>query len=263
MKNYSVKTILGIDFLNFSHQQTVEFILNYIHEGPNVQKEPIYIHTINTDHIVNAQYDEDFNDFLFNFPKVNTCDGFPLYVSSMILNARLPQRVTGADLVNDLLIKHSSTDLKAYIIGGDEFTIEQAKVNISTVGKRCSIVGYSCPNANDLFEENYIESVKKELRENDVNFLILALGSPKQEIWYKKSGIHEEFVNMITIGGASIDFIAEKVLRAPKIIREIGLEWLFRLVQEPKRLGKRYIKDLLFLKILFFELRNRRKQTWG
>lgn len=255
MKNYSTKNIIGIDFLNLSQQQTLHLIINYVNNTHDDFRNPIYIHTVNTDHIVNSEFDKEFKDFLYNFPKINTCDGFPLYASSIILSSKLPERVTGADLVHDILINQKSSHLKVYVIGGNETTINQAKRNILSKNSECAIIGYSCPSSTELFEEKYIENIKKELKTYNINLLILALGSPKQELWYKNSGIQEELNNLVTIGaGASIDFIAGKVKRAPKLIRDLGLEWAFRLIQEPKRLGKRYFKDLLFLKILVKEI---------
>ena len=200
-----------------------------------------YVVTPNVDHIVQLERDEELKRVYENASLILT-DGKPLIWISNWYKTPIKEKISGSDLfprVCDLAAKKGYT---MYLLGAAEGVAAKAANNLMNKYKGLNIVGtYSPPFG---FEKDKAELKKIESQIQDVHpdILIVGLGCPKQEKYMyhhcKELGVP------ISFGlGASIDFEAGNIKRAPKWMSEHGLEWLYRITQDPKRLAKRYLVD--------------------
>ncbi|MDT7913802.1 WecB/TagA/CpsF family glycosyltransferase [Clostridium perfringens] len=173
-------------------------------------------------------------------------DGGPLSFVSKLRGFKHAERVTGPDLMKEIFKISELYGYTHYFYGSTENTLEKLKINLKRDYPNLNIVGmYSPPfrvlsNSEDVDIINNINMV-------NADFLWVGLGAPKQEIWMYE---HRNKIDSIMIGvGAGFDYFAGKIRRAPKWMQRLCLEWLYRLIQEPKRLFKRYFfTNIKFIK---------------
>lgn len=200
-----------------------------------------YVVTPNVDHIVQLEKDEELKRVYENASLILT-DGKPLIWISNWYKTPIKEKISGSDLfprVCDLAAKKGYT---MYLLGAAEGVADKAAKNLIDKYKGLNIVGtYSPPFG---FEKDKVElkKIERQIQEVHPDILIVGLGCPKQEKYMyhhcKELGVP------ISFGlGASIDFEAGNIKRAPKWMSEHGLEWLYRITQDPKRLAKRYLVD--------------------
>ncbi len=176
-----------------------------------------------------------------------TPDGMPLVLLSRLLGTRLPERVTGADLVPMIAQKAAKTGTKLYFLGGTPDATNQAAELLTTRNPGLQIVGIDTPFVKlDDSPENLANDAEICARINAAapDLLLIAFGNPKQELWLARNAANLRIPAAIGIGG-SFNFICGKVRRAPNWVRKTGLEWIYRIIQEPKRLWKRYAVGLM------------------
>lgn len=200
-----------------------------------------YVVTPNVDHIVQLEKDEELKRVYDNASLILT-DGKPLIWISNWYKTPIKEKISGSDLfprVCDLAAKKGYT---MYLLGAAEGVADKAAKNLMDKYKGLNIVGtYSPPFG---FEKDKVElkKIERQIQEVHPDILIVGLGCPKQE----KYMYHhcKELDVPISFGlGASIDFEAGNIKRAPRWMSEHGLEWLYRITQDPKRLAKRYLVD--------------------
>lgn len=200
-----------------------------------------YVVTPNVDHIVQLEKDEELKRAYENASLILT-DGKPLIWISNWYKTPIKEKISGSDLfprVCDLAAKKGYT---MYLLGAAEGVADKAAKNLMDKYKGLNIVGtYSPPFG---FEKDKVElkKIERQIQEVHPDILIVGLGCPKQE----KYMYHhcKELDVPISFGlGASIDFEAGNIKRAPRWMSEHGLEWLYRITQDPKRLAKRYLVD--------------------
>lgn len=200
-----------------------------------------YVVTPNVDHIVQLEKDEELKRVYENASLILT-DGKPLIWISNWYKTPIKEKISGSDLfprVCDLAAKKGYT---MYLLGAAEGVADKAAKNLIDKYKGLNIVGtYSPPFG---FEKDKVElkKIERQIQEVHPDILIVGLGCPKQEKYMyhhcKELGVP------ISFGlGASIDFEAGNIKRAPRWMSEHGLEWLYRITQDPKRLAKRYLVD--------------------
>ncbi|MCX6131214.1 MAG: WecB/TagA/CpsF family glycosyltransferase [Proteobacteria bacterium] len=215
--------------------------------------------TPNADHLCFAEVDGAYSKLVHEAELV-TADGMPIVWASRILRRPLPERVTGADLFPAVCKMAAKSGMSVFIMGGLPGEAELAASKISQLNPTLNICGTYCPPFG--FEKSEAESQKAIdlVNSTGADILFLGVGSPKQEHWL---ATNKSKLNCgIGIGiGASIAFIAGTRRRAPLWMQRSGLEWLFRLSQEPLRLSKRYAKDLQVASIVMRELRATRLQS--
>lgn len=169
-------------------------------------------------------------------------DGVPILRVARMLGRRLPQRVAGADLVPALFERCRDRTLRVYLLGAAEGIADRAAMNIQQRWPWVQVVGtYSPPFGfeNDPAEN---ETILRLVADARPEVLILGFGAPKQEVWVHA---HRDRLRarVVLCVGATIDFLAGHQRRAPRWIRSIGFEWLYRVAREPRRLGGRYLHD--------------------
>jgi N-acetylglucosaminyldiphosphoundecaprenol N-acetyl-beta-D-mannosaminyltransferase len=170
------------------------------------------------------------------------CDGTPLVWASRLLGNRLPERVAGSDLAPVLLKVAAEKQYRVFLLGATPDSVEQAASNLRRDHPSLLLAGYYSPPFSDLLAMDHKE-IKRRVREARPDLLFVAFGCPKAEKWM---AMHYRDLNVPVVAGvgATIDFLAGRVKRAPLWMQRAGMEWMFRLACEPRRLFRRYMKDL-------------------
>lgn len=167
--------------------------------------------------------------------------------------------MTGADLLFEVCALAAKRGLKVAFVGGLPGVAEQARTNLAKLYPGLNVVGCYCPPFG--FENSELESQKvvdfcNELRPD---ILFIGVGAPKQEKWAAKH-LSRIDVGPVLCVGAAFDFAAGTIKRAPVIVQRCGVEWLWRLASEPKRLWRRYLlRDSKFVGIALREILARRR----
>ena len=180
-----------------------------------------------------------------------TPDGMPLAKSVKLLYGQKQERVAGMDLLPDLLAAAEKENLGVFFYGGTDEMLDETKEYVKSNYPDLSNQHYLSPPFRPLTIEEE-EEIVNTINQSEAHLVFVALGCPKQEKWMASM---EGRVNacMIGIGGALPVMIGLQK-RAPKWMQQLSLEWLFRLIQEPRRLFKRYfITNSLFMYLLFKE----------
>ena len=209
----------------------------------NQKKE--FVITINSELMMCSENNDIIENILLNEDALIIPDGVSISFSAKILKVKIGDRYPGVELVEDLLKFINSKSKKLYIYGSKEEIINKFKDVVNTKYKKINIVGSK--NGYDYSDEDFFEDVKKY----NPDLILVALGVPKQELLINK--YYNKFKKGVFIGvGGTIDVLSGSKKRAPKIFRVLRIEWLYRIIVEPKRI-KRFIKyNLLFiLRIIF------------
>lgn len=174
-------------------------------------------------------------------------DGMPLVWASRLKGKanRLPERVTGADLVPALCDRAADLGHRVYFLGGAEGVAEEAVRRVTEKSPDLNVVGIDAPHFAKLTPAER-EEVVQRIRTARPDLLFVALGQPKGELWLAEN-LEKLGVPVNIQIGASLDFLAGRVKRAPVWVQRIGMEWFWRLASEPGRLFTRYLSNALFL----------------
>jgi N-acetylglucosaminyldiphosphoundecaprenol N-acetyl-beta-D-mannosaminyltransferase len=228
--------ILGVPFDNVSTAETLRIIDDMV-----ASRRPHYLVTANVDFLVQAAHDVELRRILFDAHLV-LCDGTPLVWASKLLGNPLPERVAGSDLVPLLLGVAAEKGYRPFFLGASPDSMEAAVAKAKQQYPKLDFAGYYSPPFNKLLEMDH-EEIRDRIMRAQPDLLFVGFGCPKQEKWinmhYRSLGVP------VSIGvGGTIDFLAGRLARAPRWMQKSGSEWIFRLAQEPKRLLRRYAKDL-------------------
>ncbi|HKU42081.1 MAG TPA: WecB/TagA/CpsF family glycosyltransferase [Polyangiales bacterium] len=182
---------------------------------------------------------------------VMVADGMPLVWATQLLGEPLPERVAGSALIYRFAERAAAEGRTLYFLGGEPGAGEAAARVLTERHPGLRVVGWSAPRVSAEPTELEVAAAVAELRKKKPDLLLVGLGSPKQERLIH--ALRAYFPHMWMVGvGISFSFVAGHVTRAPVWMRKSGLEWIHRLVQEPKRLARRYlIEDLPFAAELF------------
>lgn len=229
-----VQNILDINFASITKEALIPYLRKCIDENLI-----IHLHTVNVDHLVIGHKDENFKNIMKN-ANIVVADGMPIVWYSRLIRRSLPERVTGVDLCELICKKSKKMEFKIYLLGAKKGVGERAKKKLEIKYPGVQIMGVYSPDKYELNNERDSKEIVKVINASGANILLVAFGAPKQEIWISK--YKPLLKTNINIGvGATVDFMAGEVKRAPKKIQNIGLEWLYRMLKDPKRLFKRYI----------------------
>lgn len=200
-----------------------------------------YVVAINVDVVIKIENDPYLKKIVDNADMV-LVDGKPLVWISNFYGKPLKAKISGSDLVPLLCEEASKKQYSIFIIGGKEGVAEQAKQNLEKRLPGIRIVGTYAPTYG--FEKNDAElnKINTLLSEAKPDLLIACFGCPKQEKWIFEN-ISKYDAKVTICAGATVDFLAGNIKRAPRWMSEHGLEWLYRFLQEPKRMFKRYFID--------------------
>jgi N-acetylglucosaminyldiphosphoundecaprenol N-acetyl-beta-D-mannosaminyltransferase len=231
--------ILGVAINNLTMQEVLTAVQAQIAEGGFHQ-----IATANVDFLINSVHDEELRETLVRCDIV-LADGMPLVWASRLLGTRLKERVAGADLVPQLASLSAKRGYRLFLLGASEESSAGTANWMQANFPGICIAGRYSPNHEPLEEMDH-EDILSRIEEAKPDFLLVAFGSPKQEKWI---AMHRHRLRVpVCIGvGGSFDFLSGRVSRAPLWMQRNALEWLYRTIQEPSRLAKRYASNFVGL----------------
>lgn len=237
--------ILGVPIDDLNMEEALERLDRFVAEGRKTGKSH-QVATVNADFVVKAARDVELRQILLG-ADMATADGMPLVWGARALGVPLEGRVTGADLVPALAERAAQKDYSLYLLGAAPGIAARAAEILKERHPGLKIVGVKSPPKRSVAEmiekEEETQKILDDIRAASPDFLLVAFGNPKQEKWISLYSKELSVPVMIGVGG-TLDFIAGKTKRAPEWMQRTGLEWLFRLIQEPRRLWRRYVVDL-------------------
>ena len=230
MKNNKIN-VLNIDVLNITQKE----LLENLDEGVLI--------TPNLDHLVKLQNDKEFYN-LYQKTEWVICDSKILYLASKLLKESLPEAIPGSSFFTAFYNYHKNDkNCKIFLLGAAEGIAEKAKANINAKIGREIVVGAHSPSYGFEKNEKECQELIRIVNESGANVVLVGVGAPKQEKWIMKYRDQMPGVDIFMALGATIDFEAGTLKRAPKAWQKCGMEWLYRFIKEPKRLFKRYFVD--------------------
>lgn len=208
-----------------------------------------YIVAINVDVVMKIEEDPYLKKIVDEADMV-LVDGKPLIWISKLHKQEVKAKISGSDLVPLLCKVAAQKGYSMFIIGGKDGIAEQAKKRLEQQLPGIQIVGTYAPPMGFEKDEAELNKINHMISEKQPDLLIACFGCPKQEKWiYENIGKYDAKVSICA--GATVDFLAGNVKRAPKWMSEHGLEWFYRFLQEPKRMFKRYfVDDVKILKLI-------------
>lgn len=223
--------ILNVDILSLTQQELLERLDKGVLVTPNV------------DHLVKLQKDKEFYE-VYQQAQWVVCDSKILYLLSKLLKRSLPEAIPGSSFFTSYYMYHKDDpNCRIFLLGAKEGVAQKAMERINEKVGREIVVGAHSPSFG--FEKNEEECYKlvEIVNRSGANVLLVGVGAPKQEKWIMKYQEKIPNVNLFMALGATIDFEAGSLKRAPLFWQKIGFEWLYRCLKEPKRLFKRYFID--------------------
>ncbi len=234
----------GIEIDNLTFSEAVERIIAL---AKTLQSQLVV--TPNADHIVRLADDAAFGE-VYQKAALRVADGMPLIWASKFLGNPLPERVTGADLLPALCEQAALYGLRVYLLGAPDGVGLLAAKRLKECFHGLQVAGVYSPPFGFEHDADEQKRIIDNINAVKPHILFVGLGSPKQEFWMsnEQSKLH---VGVMLGIGAAIAFAAGTEKRAPRWMQKMGLEWLFRLLQNPKHLAKRYWKDFRFFRLVF------------
>ncbi len=209
---------------------------------------PAYIITANTHYAMLTEQDVDLRE-INEAAALIIADGAPLVWASRWKREPLPERVAGSDLILELSSEAARRGFRLFLLGGAEGVAVEAARRLCGRYPGLRVVGTECPSLQHLNGEEEAALIAR-IRAAKPDILLVAFGQPKGERWIYRH--LDELVVPVSIQvGASLDFAAGMIRRAPRWMQRIGLEWAFRVALEPRRLFWRYARDAWFLVRVF------------
>lgn len=220
------ENILGVDVSPVTMEDALEKVDEIIRE-----RKPEFIVAINPEKIMKSLEDEKLKDLL-NSACINLPDGVGILIASKLKGGRVKYRVTGIDLMLNICGRASNSGYRVYLLGALPGTADKAAEKLKE-----KYPGIIISGTHDGYFEGTEESLISEIASSNSDVLFVALGSPKQEYWIKNNMDKLNVPLLMGVGG-SYDVICGNIERAPAWMRQLGLEWLFRLIKEPWRIKR-------------------------
>lgn len=228
--------IAGVCIDNVEMTEALNIIETFI-----ADKRTEHIMTPNIDHIVKLQHDVEFKA-VYDSSALVLADGMPILWASRFLGTPLKEKISGSDIFPRICKLAAQNGYRLFLLGGRPGAVDKAKVVLKQWFQNIQIVGTYCPSLK--FENDEVENSKivSMICATKPDILFVGLGAPKQEKWIYK--YKARYQSPVSVGiGVTFEFVAGIVSRAPIWMQKIGFEWLWRLIQEPRRLWKRYLID--------------------
>lgn len=229
--------ILNVKIDNYGLPQIIKILKDFICSG-----KPHQIATINAEFIVAAQKNALFSNALAG-TDLAVCDGIGPFLASRFLNGKIKMRISGVKLSQYLLLLAAKYGYRVFLLGSKPGIAQKATENLKHKIPRLNIVGAVCggralDKRDDIAMINAVTGARPDI-------LLVAFGHPKQEIWITRYKHLLDVPVMMGVGG-TLDYFAETKKRAPKLFISLGLEWLWRFYQEPKRYRRIFTATIIF-----------------
>src|SRR5688572_9394470 len=231
--------LFGVEIDPLRMDEAVGLVLSWSRAEPGRCR---YVVTPNVDHVVMLQHHEGLRA-AYREAGMVLVDGAPVLWSARLLRRQVPERVAGSDLVPALFdAVTDDSPIRVFLLGAGPGVAERAAARIQRQWPAVKVVGTYSPPLG--FERDGAENaaILERIATAQPDVLVVGLGAPKQELW-----VHEHRgripAKVALCVGATIDFLAGEKSRAPRWMQRVGLEWLYRVASEPKRLASRYARD--------------------
>ena len=241
------KNVIGVTINAIDYDSTVHQIIKAAKERKSLTVSALAVHGVITG-VQDAVHRYRLNQF-----DILTPDGQPVrWAMNLMYKTRLPDRVYGPNLMLKICEKAAHEGLSIYLYGSSDAVLIALEKNLIGMFPALKIAG---KKASEFRQISTAEKIKiaEMIRSSDADILFVGLGCPRQEVWAYE---HRAVLSMPLIAvGAAFDFHAGLLDQAPLILQNLGLEWFFRLVKEPKRLWKRYVfLNPIFVWNLFLQM---------
>ena len=234
--------MLGVPIDNLSVMETLQRIEEFIRSG-RVHQHVV----VNVDKIVKAQRDPKLREIIQACDLINV-DGQPVVWMSRWLGCPLKERVNGTDLMMALIERSAQKGYRPFFLGASEQIVSRLVQILQAQYPQLRIAGWR----NGYWSADEEPAVVEQIRRSQADILFVAISSPKKEIFLGRWKEELRVPFMMGVGG-SFDVAAGLVKRAPRWMQKAGLEWLYRLLQEPARMWRRYLVDDLAIVPLFWK----------
>ena len=242
-----VYSILGLPFDALTQQQAIEAVVFSIEN-----KQRCFLTTPNLNFLITAQRDAAFYQSVID-SDLNVADGMPIVWVAKLLGIPIKERVAGSDLFAGLSqLKGRDKKISVFFFGGQEGIAAKASAELNISSESMVCCGYHDPGFVSI-DEMSSKAIIEKINQAKPDFLVVALGAAKGQEWIQQNK-KQLNASVISHLGAVINFVAGHVERAPVFWQKLGLEWVWRIKQEPQ-LWKRYFFDgIHFIKLLSFNV---------
>lgn len=238
-----------INFLNISiHNLTLQELLQRLTEYGGIVVTP------NVDHLIKLQKDPEMLE-AYQASTYRVCDSKIVQYASKFLGTPIKEKISGSDLLPAFYqYNKDNENIKIFMLGASEGVAQKAREAINQKVNREIVVDAYSPSFGFEQKEEECQQIIDRINQSGATVLAIGVGAPKQEKWIMKYKHQLPNIKIFLAIGATIDFEAGCKPRSPKWMSEVGLEWLYRLLSEPKRLWKRYlVEDVYFFWLILQE----------
>ncbi len=240
LKDATMSNILGIGVDNLTRTQAVVKVLKMIEEGGVhhvIPMNPYKLHRYKTNSDLNL---------IASKADMHIATGAGLAWASKMLGSPLKERIHLMSFIMDLIRIAEIKEYTVFMVGSKAEIVERAYINIRKSFPKVRIVG----RHGGYFDESREKSVIEAMRKSEANIILVGMGFPKEDKWIYK--IHNEFKNTVFVNvGGSIDVISGEIMKAPPFFMQHGLEWFYRIITRPWRIGRMIRLLLFFLQVVW------------
>ncbi len=241
--------LFGVPIDNLTLPETADRIEGMIRSGRTHQHV-----VVNVDKIVKLQRDPELRRAILDCDLISA-DGQPIVWASRVLDKPLKERVTGIDLFAAVVERCAERGFRPYLLGARQEVVEKVAEILKSRHVTLQLAGWR----NGYWSADEESVVVAEVKSARSDVLFVAMGSPKKELFVRKWKAELQVPFVMGVGG-TFDVVAGMVKRAPNWMQRCGLEWLYRLIQEPGRMWRRYlVEDMAFFALLWREWRTSRR----
>ena len=226
--------LMGLDVAAVSERDTIDYVLDAIggHRGG-------WICPANLDVLRQWRASEQVRELVAGADLV-VADGMPLVWAGELQGSPLPERVAGSSLIVSLTAAAADAGASIFLLGGNPGTADAAVAELSRMAPRIRLAGTLCPPFGFDRDPEWLDRIERALRETEPDIVYVGLGFPKQERLIVE--LRDRLPSTWFLScGVSFSFVAGEIARAPVVMQHLGLEWLHRMAQEPRRLYRRYL----------------------
>jgi N-acetylglucosaminyldiphosphoundecaprenol N-acetyl-beta-D-mannosaminyltransferase len=230
--------LFGLDIHDLTMDETLQAI------GEIVERRRfVFAITPNVDHTMKYRKSAPFRE-LYKKAGLVVADGMPLLWAARMLGTPLKERISGVDLFQRCCAFAAERGYSVFLMGGSPGAAESACEKLLERHPQLKIAGWDCPPYGFVKEPEQNRAIQEKIRQSGADILFVGLGAPLQELWMSKFGPGTGVAFAVGVG-VSFSFVGGLIPRAPEWMQRNGLEWLWRLEKEPRRLWKRYLVEAL------------------
>ena len=229
-------SVLGVRFDLIGFHQAAGIVCDWLKDN-----KKRHIVTPNPEFVVATQKNHEFKQIL-NDSDLSIADGRGIQLAARFLEHSVPDRITGTDFMVELCKKFAELSIPIFLLGGENGVVKKCAEKLLHNFPNLNIAGTFKGMANEAGDRETVKAING----TNAQVVFIAYGAPKQEMWIARN-LHKLTNIKAAMGvGGAFDYIAGEISRAPIFMRKMGLEWLWRLFKQPKRLGRIFRAVIIF-----------------